>query len=313
MVRSMAVYNPLYMQYLMDKYGAAWFKMDETSGNVTDSKGNAVGTINGGVTRVAGWNGSGNALSFNGSNGYVQFNSRVIPVGKKSIRFKLKTSVIPTNYIMLLDTNNWMQGSLGWSVYINSSGRIVLTRTSGTNGVGNPISIGLAMNVCDGQWHDILFTWDGTTSKDGLKSFIDDMSIPHATAQANATDAQSAYNLRLGYAANGNSSVGYFNGIIDNLEIYNDVINPIAEKFLLSANKRIYSTIQTSNESKNLLVNMSNCTEIDFINHGVDKISFVSLLGERKIERSETGLGSGKVFGHTIDMSKRRVDKINLN
>lgn len=58
---------------------------------------------------------------------------------------------------------------------------------------------------------------------------------------------------------------------------------------------------------------MSNCTESDFINHGVDEISFDSMTGEKKIERSETELGSGRVFKHTIDMSKRRVDRIVLN
>lgn len=79
-------YSEKQVQREMGKYGISWFKFDEPSGNVTDSKGDAVGVVNG-ATRIKGV--SGNALNFTSGDNVV-FSSKPIPLGKKSIRFKFK-------------------------------------------------------------------------------------------------------------------------------------------------------------------------------------------------------------------------------
>lgn len=68
----MVNHNPLYTQYLMDKCGVAWFKMNESAGNLMDSKGSFVG-VNNSTSVVSGF--SGNGRSFNGTSSYISFPS----------------------------------------------------------------------------------------------------------------------------------------------------------------------------------------------------------------------------------------------
>lgn len=62
------------------------------------------------------------------------------------------------------------------------------------------------------------------------------------------------------------------------------------------------------------LVQMESATEKDFLNRGAGDINdFNQILKTKKnFKKGNTVLGSGKTFEHTIDMSKRRVDKITL-
>ncbi|WP_405143791.1 hypothetical protein MHI48_09520 [Paenibacillus sp. FSL H7-0942] len=62
------------------------------------------------------------------------------------------------------------------------------------------------------------------------------------------------------------------------------------------------------------LVQMESETETDFLNRGVGDLNdFNQILKTKKnLKKGNTVLGSGKTFEHTVDMSKRRVDKITL-
>ncbi|MEK3922242.1 SPRY domain-containing protein [Paenibacillus sp. FSL K6-2393] len=62
------------------------------------------------------------------------------------------------------------------------------------------------------------------------------------------------------------------------------------------------------------LVQMESATETDFLNRGAGDINdFNQILNTKKnLIKGNTVLGSGKTFEHTVDMSKRRVDKITL-
>ncbi|NMI02857.1 discoidin domain-containing protein [Paenibacillus sp. SZ31] len=63
------------------------------------------------------------------------------------------------------------------------------------------------------------------------------------------------------------------------------------------------------------LVQMESATETDFLNRGVGDLNdFNQILKTKKnLKKGNTALGSGKTFEHTVDMSKRRVDKITLS
>ncbi|WP_106766462.1 hypothetical protein [Paenibacillus faecalis] len=62
------------------------------------------------------------------------------------------------------------------------------------------------------------------------------------------------------------------------------------------------------------LVKLSSQTEEDFIKHGLDMpIDVCSFNGEVSINKNSNDLGSGKTFEHTIDLSKRKTNKISLN
>ncbi|MBD8839516.1 hypothetical protein IFU39_17020 [Paenibacillus sp. CFBP 13594] len=84
-------------------------------------------------------------------------------------------------------------------------------------------------------------------------------------------------------------------------ELYND-------KILLSSSNGVYSLKDSS------VYKLSIDSEENFLSYGADSItSFNGYLTKLKdIKNTSTALGSGKTFEHTIDMSKRRVDKITL-
>lgn len=256
-------YNEYQVQREMAKSGVSWFKFDEPSGNVTDSKGTAVGTINGGVTRIAGFNGEGRALNFNGVNSYVQFNQKVIPIGKKSIVFEFKRNGRPSSTELLIDSSSYNWSNHGMSIWINTDGRIVWSVYRAV--INTSIFDIFSTYVCDGRRHGITFTWDGTTDSSGVKVYVDNRRIPVSTATARSTELRAApYNMRLG-ASNSNSF--YFNGQIDNLEIYNDVIDPLAHKHLILSNNEAYTAKSGEWENVGIPTNQT------YVNLGMDTIT----------------------------------------
>ncbi|MGG0822963.1 SPRY domain-containing protein [Paenibacillus turicensis] len=62
------------------------------------------------------------------------------------------------------------------------------------------------------------------------------------------------------------------------------------------------------------LISLPNYSEQTFINHGMESpINITQLDGIKSIESNSTAHESGKKFIHTVDLSKRRVDKIILS
>lgn len=241
----------------MDRCGIAWFKFDEASGNSLDSKGSFVGTNNN-TTVVAGV--SGNARSFNGTTSFIQFNNKVIPLGKKSIRFKFKGT---TTNPYVVATTNGSSGVSGFRVAISATA-ITTQFVQGTviqNHVYNT-------NLLDNVWHDILITWDGTTNANAVKMYIDDMLTPKHTGTNSVTETTAyAYNLTLFRQPEFAGNFG--TGAIDELEIYNDVISVAPDKTLVFHNG-VYKYYTTSWQTIGATV-----TENDYITKGMDDISII--------------------------------------
>jgi hypothetical protein len=69
-----------------------------------------------------------------------------------------------------------------------------------------------------------------------------------------------------------------------------------------------------SSNSGAKLINLPNQSEQTFINHGMDSpININQLNGIKSIESDSTTHESGNKYTHTVDLSKRRVDKIILS
>lgn len=208
----------------MAQYGVAWFGFDEASGNVYDKLGlnNYVGTVTG-ATRVDGWNGEGSSMSFNGSSNWISFNNKVLPIGAKSIRFKIKTNRQATSSIF--GTSHITATTHGDSVSIRDSGALGwLSNRASTRLLR--LSLESTINVCDNQWHDILLTWDGTTNVGAVKMYIDDMATPNVVGTANVVETVShTNNLTIGRMSAG-TNYYYFNGQLDDLQIYNKALSP---------------------------------------------------------------------------------------
>lgn len=65
-----------------------------------------------------------------------------------------------------------------------------------------------------------------------------------------------------------------------------------------------------------LLYNLPSTTENNFINYGINPLSslvFEEIGKTKNIVESLSVVGSGKTFEHTIDMSKRKINKIVLS
>ena len=209
-----------------DDLVSAWY-FDEDSGDVVkDYKGNYDGTANG-TTIVDTPYGKGR--DFDGES-YIQFNNPVVPTGKKSIRFKLK-STVTDNYQIIFSNGSISAEPNGISMR-TQNGILGIFGYKGTQSESN-FRLEYPVNICDGNYHDILFTWDGTTNKDAVKLFIDDMNIPKLTTTALSTEPsgnQSSDNLFIGRRTT--DSINIFKGILTQIEVYNEAYIPPVPKNL---------------------------------------------------------------------------------
>jgi|SRR5579875_2798389 len=179
------------------------WKMQETSGTtVSDFIGANIGTAT-----------SGNARRFNGTNDGVSFNNPIVPVGAKTIKFKFRRNGSPSANGYVMDNAGYPY-YYGFSVLLDTSGKLSFMVYNGTS-----INLSTPTSVCDNKWHEIMFTWDGTTNPNMAKLFVDDMVNPVATKTANATEiAASINNFRIGSNATNAQFAGFD---IDDLQITN--------------------------------------------------------------------------------------------
>jgi len=232
-------------QHNMDKCGVAWFKMNEASGKVLDSKGSFVGT----ATNVS-YN-QKEGMYFNGTNSYVAFSNKIIPRGKKSIYLEVK----------LVDSNAWAT-ILGNTRGYNYSGfrieliddkiKIYITREGDSN-TGIILGLKGTVNLRDGQWHKILFTCTGDTAPNGCKLYIDDMTTPNVQGSFKYLEKEKqTQNLQIGRRAYHNDA--YFKGFVRNIQIYNDVIDPISKYYFIQTNDNKIWTYNTTWQDTGMVI-----------------------------------------------------------
>lgn len=253
----------------MDKYGVSWFKFDEVSGDVTDSKGTAVGTVTG-STRVTGWDGVGNAISFNGTNDYVLFNQKVIPENSNfSIRFKINpTSIDTTNgNFVFMNRNSTLTTAQGFSFLISPT-QLIFAQSNGASFKNHIADYSLSTS----SWTDILITFNNSVSMDGVKIYINDMNTPLLVSSVDFIQSTASANLILGKRFD--NETRYFYGQLDNLEVYNDVFNPNPDKTLISSNGG-YKKYDTATSTWTT-VTSTTPTETDFTTNGMDDITLTS-------------------------------------
>lgn len=300
-------------QELMDLYGVSWFKMDELAGNsLIDSKGNAVATFTGTPTVVEGFGSQGRAKSFNNPAQWIRFNTKVLPLGEKSIRFKIKTRA--NNYECILgnadfnspENGDYVQvrpgGYLNWYSFKGSGARFVSTSTIPVN---------------DNSWHDILLTWDGTTNTDGVKMYIDDMYTPHKTTTANLTET-SVQSRNFSIAINPYSNTNAITATLDEIEIYNEAITlvpPPVNKILLSSNNKTYSLTPPIYATETAVPEMTSNTTPSgraFSSSTYDSNNIAWRAFDRIINQGHVGSGSIGHLGYEF-FNPIKIGKYSLN
>ena len=152
---------------------------------------------------------------------YVDFSKPVIPIGAKSIRFKIKKNGMLSKTELILANSNGSNEN-GINVYFTTLNEIVFQSNKGTSGDFRFQVLFDFIPYADNQWHEILFTWDGTTNLDGAKVYVDDFNVPVATATAKSTETvNSTRNMRIGRSYNTVAGSEYFlNALLSDLKIF---------------------------------------------------------------------------------------------
>jgi hypothetical protein len=211
---------PLYAQ---DLGLVGWWKFDETSGTVaSDSSGNGNnGTLNGGITRVAGR--LGGALDLDGVNGYVDCGNAAI--------FDLTDQVTLAVWVNTRDMGNGQhnpyitKGDHSYAIkghqwgsiefYIYSGGWRTCTMPAGAS--------------FNGEWHHLAGTFDGTQ----LLLYLDGEQQSR-TPFTGAIDTRT-FNVNIG--RNDENQDRLYEGLIDDARIYNRALSAAEIKKLANPEK----------------------------------------------------------------------------
>lgn len=216
----------------------------------------------------------------------------------------------------LVETNRWYHLAMTYDgkvlkLYVDG-----ILQSSPTNIVGTIKNSSVKMAIgCN----------PGTTNAEFFNGWIDEVRI-----WSRALDASEiAENMNKILTGTENGLVGYFrfeegngniaydlssrklNGTINLSTWVNGEIDLYLKpnKTLLQSNNRAYSIIDEK------LISLSNYSEEDFLNYGLDEVSSLTnkINQIKTVEKNASSLDSGKTFEHAIDLSERRVDKIILN
>lgn len=218
----------------IEKYLVARFDFEETTGNYVDKIGGAIAARTG-ATTVVGY--EGNAVNFDG-NDYLTLDKRIIPVGEKTIRFKIKTS-IRSSAEKLIFINHRSTNYRGLGISLLNS-RIVFYHRIGD---GKSYIIGTSTDISDSKWHDIIFSWDGKKGVDNAFLLVDE-TLVSTTSVSNDEMQESEYAGVFGVFKNyANSFFYHFTGQLDEFEVYN---KSLSSKELGKRNLYLFSQNNTA-------------------------------------------------------------------
>jgi hypothetical protein len=195
-----------------------WWKMDEGTGLTTaDSSGNGnTGTLTNGPTWATGK--LGNGLSFDGVNDYVNMGNVLnMTTNDFTVGAWIKTTMVAEGHIVSKGSN--ASGTL--KRYI-----LQTVLVSGTYRCGFSISDGDirtigsgVINVADGNWHYCVVVFDrDSTAKVYVDGKLDGTPVTLASQVDDLTNTTPFYIGR-------NATGSYFNGLIDDVRIYNRALS----------------------------------------------------------------------------------------
>jgi len=227
------VYVLLYNRYLVTVNVTNWLKteqpydpslvafidFDNPSGALVPSVG-AFTLTNTSTIETNGYHGKGRTPQV-GAYG-LKANAKIIPMGAKTIRFKIKARNdrdLGGVIISEITSNIATQSGLEMDIV---TGRTIRLRLS--QGTPNIIDFSGTTAVNDGDWHDVIVSWDGTTSANGAKMWVDGVLDCQSTATGAETVPSVANTTIFNESTLSNQLV--FTGYLDELEIYNVVKTP---------------------------------------------------------------------------------------
>ncbi len=212
-----------------------YWKMDEalwngTAGEVLNWTGSNHGTAAGGANTTFGQSGFGNAGSFNGSSGYIELGNPSL-LNSNFTEFTVSAwfnsnqwAAWPTDYGMDVLVSKWDRqvGNIDVGFRLErfyGAGPFGFIVSSGVDAGGVSASVPISV-VSAGVWHYVVGTFKGGSF---IRLYLDGILVNEQTAgiypQVTAATLQ---NLRIGVMSHG---YGFFNGLIDDVRIYNRALS----------------------------------------------------------------------------------------
>jgi len=189
--------NVINTPYTVNSNTVAYYRFD---GNILDESGNNYS----GVTTNSGYQFDKyyKCLDmWSGSSSQVDFSNPVIPNPPVTISFWSKIQSPSNSGNTFLSNTGIYTGSVDntgvtiYNVYWVGWGYLMC---EWNNKGGNDVSVHTNMNVCDGLWHNIIYTWDGTIGSGKAKCYVDGV-LKNSPYSSYTADCNGGTNLRLGY------------------------------------------------------------------------------------------------------------------
>lgn len=197
---------------------AAWWPLDEVHANSTPdiegcNKGAVVGT-----KLIPGF--VGKALAFNGSTDYVEIaDAANLNVGTGD--FSLDVWVRTTDHtgVKVIQDKRQTEGAAGYHLYLyNGEPGFQMADTNFQN-------FNSTTSVADGNWHLVAVTVERNVPGGGGKIYVDGVNVLDFDASKFPGNLDNNQPLRIG-ARSGTTATGFFQGDLDEFELFNRALTP---------------------------------------------------------------------------------------
>ena len=183
----------------------------------------------------------GQAAVFNGSSSQITYSQQVVPTGATSVSFWYNSSgTTQVNYLMGGGVNTASKGiTVGYNGSTNQFFGIV------AKGVASLAGVVVSSTYSNTGWYNIVFVWDGTTSTNAMKLYINGVLDGENTSDTSAASigSYSSFNI-------GGVSGTYSQGSIDQVRIFNTALSAVAVTSLYN------ETVATASNS---YINVPSC------------------------------------------------------
>jgi hypothetical protein len=200
----------------------AYYKLDE---DVLDYGPNEYDGTNSGVSFATG--------QVNNAGDFEESESDYISIGNISgLNFSGSTSLSISFWIKMessvadmsiLSKRNHVSPFEGWEVFITSTNKIRFS--IGSNNTTDKLEVESTNTITDSTWTHVIITYNGSQLPSGVNIYINNtVESSLTTIQNNFTgDSSNSYNASIGSR---NNTTTFFDGLLDEVRIYNSVLTP---------------------------------------------------------------------------------------
>lgn len=203
----------------------AYWKLDESSGNASDSSGNGITLTNNGTTEYAAGK-INNGADFgnpNTSKYFTTTNTLGIDGGAISYSFWMKPAAAPPSNddYRLFEQQNTSSSKTAYRLIIkDQSGTKKITFNRLRMNVAND-DVEVNQTFTNGVWYHICYTYDGTT----MRGYVNGLEVGNNTGSGNGNLA-TGYNAGTHIGADNGGSGQAFDGMIDEIGVWSRALTP---------------------------------------------------------------------------------------